>query len=374
MKKTRLLMVALLLQLCFTFGLGSFVAYGKTHDLAPSGLILWGQDYSRMSRIQVSSQIKERIPNLVSFKKQDYPLKMDRSYEEIEKWLDKVFQVPTGFWFTDILQSLAHPTKVISTNDFGLNREDIFVQLKSLSMIINKPMIPATITYSNGRLIKTDGQVGRELDIEGTWQKIASEHEQKRIELVVNDVPAQPDIVDLAKIREITGDYTTYFNSQDVPRTRNLRLAAIALNNQLIPPGQVFSFNDVVGERTEAAGYLPAFIFMDHAIVRADGGGICQDSSTLLQAVRQAHLSIVEKHTHSLPVSYVLKGQDATVSFGILDFRFRNDSQGYLLISARTGSNWLRIQLFGLADDLHPVLQNPNGYPIHPEDWSKDPK
>lgn len=185
-------MLALLLQLCVTLGLGSVVAYGKTHDRAPSDLIVWGQDYSGMSRIQVSSQLKERIPNLVSFKEQDYPLKMDRSYEEIKKWLDQVFQVPTGFWFTDILHSLARPSKVITSNDFGLNREEILAQLQSLSKIINKPMISATITYSNSRLVKTDGQVGQELDIEGTWLKITHEHEQKRIELVVNDVPALP--------------------------------------------------------------------------------------------------------------------------------------------------------------------------------------
>lgn len=374
MNKSKLLIVALLLQLCITLGLGSVVAYGKTYDCAPSGLIVWGQDYSGMSRIQVSSQLKERIPKLVSFKEQDYPLKLDRSYEEIEKWLDQVFQVPTGFWFTDILHSLARPSKVITSNDFGLNREEILSQLQSLSMIINKPMIPATLTYSNGRLDKTDGQVGQELDIEGTWLKITREHEQKRIELVVNDVPTQPDAADISKIRNIIGDYTTYFNPQDVPRTKNLRLAAMALNNRLIPPGQVFSFNDVVGERTEAAGYLPAYIFVDQAMVKGDGGGICQDSSTLFQAVVQAHLPIVERHTHSLPVSYILKGQDATVSFGMLDFCFLNDTQGYLFISARTGSNWLRIQLFGVADDFHPVLLKPNGYPNYPEEWNKDPK
>ena len=148
----------------------------------------------------------------------------------------------------------------------------------------------------------------------------------------------------------------------------------MALDNHLIPPGQVFSFNDVVGERTEAAGYLPASIFVDQTVIKGDGGGICQDSSTLFQAAQQARLPIVERHTHSLPVSYVLKRQDATVSYGILDFRFQNDTQGYLFISARTGSNWLRIQLFGLADDFHPVLLKPNGYPNHPDDWSDDPK
>ena len=374
MQKSRLLMMVLLLQLCVTLGLGSVVAYGNTHDQAPSGLIVWGQDFSGLSRIQVSSQLKEMVPIAVSFKEQDYPLKLERSYAEIEKWLDQVFEGTTGLWFSDLLHSLTRPFIVISPDTLELNREEIIAQLQSLSKTINKPMRSATIAYSDGRLEKTDGEAGQELDIEGTWLKIASEHEQKKVILVVTNVPAQPNAVEISKVRNIIGDYTTYFNSQDVPRTKNLRLAAMALNNRLIPPDQVFSFNDVVGERTEAAGYLPAFIFVDQAVIKGDGGGICQDSSTLFQAVRQAKLSIVEKHTHSLPVSYVLKGQDATVSFGILDFRFQNDTQGYLLISARTGSNWLRIQLFGLADDQHPVPLKPEGYPSHPEDWNKDPK
>ena len=224
-------------------------------------------------------------------------------------------------------------------------------------------MRPATIVYSDDQLEKTDGLAGQELDIEGTWLKISREHEQKQVAVVLKDVPALPDFEEIAKIHSVLGDYTTYFNSQDVPRTNNLRLATMALNNRLIPPGQVFSYNDVVGKRTEAAGYLPALIFEGQSVIKGDGGGICQDSSTLFQAARQARLTIVEKHNHSLPVSYVSKGQDATVSYGILDFRFRNDTKGYLLISARTGADWLRIRLFGLADDKHTVLLNPEGYP-----------
>ena len=374
MQKTRLLLMALLLQFCFTLGLGSVVAYGNTHDRAPAGLIVWGRDFSGLSRIQISGQLKEMIPKAVFFEKNSYPLKLDHSYAEIEKWLDQEFQTATGFWFSDVLHYFTRPFLVISPKNLELNKEEFTSQLQSLSGLINIPMHPATIAYVDGNLVTTDGEAGREVDIEGSWLKIAHEHEQKQVPLVVKNVPAQPDAADLVKIKDIIGDYTTYFNSQDVSRTKNLRLAAMALNNRLIAPDQVFSFNDVVGERTEAAGYLPALIYVDHSVILGDGGGICQDSSTLFQAVRQAHMSIVEKHTHSLPVSYVLKGQDATVSFGVLDFRFRNDTQGYLLISARTGTNWLRIQLFGSADDQHPALLNPGGYPSHPEDLKLDPK
>lgn len=374
MKKTGLLIIVLLLQLCVTLGFGAVVSYGNTRDRAPSGLMVWGQDFSGLSRDQVSAQIRERLPNAVMYEGQVFPLKKDQTYAQIEQWLDQIYPVTTGSWLADVLQSLARRSTVISYDNIGLDREEIIAQLQTLGMVINQPARLAIIVFIDGQLKKTDGQSGKELDIEATWLKISQEHEQKLVEAVVNVVPAKPSTADISKIGDNLGDYTTYFNPQDELRTKNVRLAAMALNNRLIPPGEVFSFNEVVGERTEATGYSPATVFENQSKINDIGGGICQDSSTLYQAVRQAHLVIEEKHTHSLPVSYVLRGQDATVSYGILDFRFRNDTQGYLLISARTGTNWLRIRLFGLADDKHSKLPNPEGYPIGPESWDKDPK
>lgn len=374
MKRARLFSVALLLQLCVTFGLGNVVVYGKTNERAPSGLIIWGQDYSGMSRGEIAAQLKEKIPAKLTFHDQSYPLHLDKSYEDIELWLDQMFPKPTGSVIVDAMQNLVRPSSVTVPKTFGLNKDEIYGQLQVLSGIINKPMIQATIMYSNGRLVKTEGQIGQELDNDKTWDRIIQESEKKEIELVVNYFHAKPGAADVDKIQNILGDYTTYFDPTDAPRTSNLRLAAMAIDNHLIAPGQVFSFNDVVGERTAAAGYLPAVVFVDQTAVKDNGGGICQDSSTLYQAVRQASLPIVERHTHSLPVSYVLKGQDATVAYGLLDFRFRNDTQGYLLISARTGSNWFRVQLFGFADEAHPVPVSPGGYPTHPTEWDKDPR
>ncbi|SPF56728.1 VanW like family protein (fragment) [Candidatus Desulfosporosinus infrequens] len=259
MQKTGLLMTALLLQFFVTLGLGSVVAYYNTYDRAPSGLIVWGQDFSGLNRIQVFSQLKKKLPNDVSFKEQVYPLKLNRSYADIEKWLDQLFPVTKDFRFSDLLTDIKRPFIIISPSTLEVNKEEVIAQLQLLSRQINKPMRSATMVYSDGSLETTAGEAGQELDIEGTWLKIAHEHEQKQIALVVNSIPPQPNAADMSKIRDILGDYTTYFNSQDLPRTKNLRLAAIALDNRLIPPDQVFSFNDVVGERTEAAGYLPAF-------------------------------------------------------------------------------------------------------------------
>lgn len=374
MKKTWFLIAVLLSQLGITLGLGTVVAYGNEHDRAPNGLVVWGQDFSGLSKAQVSSRLKSMIPSAISYQGHSYPLKTDRTNTDINAWLNLIFPVSSGLWLSDAIHILARKNVIASLNSIGLNKEEIIKQLQELSQTINQPPRLSTIAYSEGKLERTFGQSGEKLDIEKTWLKVSQAHESKQVEAVMDEIPTQPSVSDITKIQSILGDYTTYFNPQDIPRTNNVRLAAAALNNRLIPPGQVFSFNDVVGERSETAGYLPAFVFVDQSVVKGDGGGVCQDSSTLYQVVRQAHLTVEEQHTHSLPVSYVLKGQDATVSYGILDFRFRNDTQGYLLLSARTGSDWLRIRLFGVADIKHPVLEAPDGYPRRPGSWNEDPK
>ena len=140
-------------------------------------------------------------------------------------------------------------------------------------------------------------------------------------------------------------------------------MAAAALNGQLISPGTEFSFNSAVGERTKSEGYQSATIFVGNREVVDDGGGVCQVSSTLYQATRQANLPVTERHMHSKPVSYVPIMGDATVSYGTLDYRFQNDTRGYLLITTQTGPNWVRIQIYGAADEKHPSLAQPGGYP-----------
>ncbi|MDQ7096033.1 VanW family protein [Desulfosporosinus sp. PR] len=372
MKKAGFILTALLVQFCVTLSLGSVVAYGSTHDRAPSGLTIWGQDFSGLSRAEVASKLKEEIPDAVIYQGKVFPLKLDRSYTKIDSWLDSIFPHTSGVWLVDVLQSLTR--KPVLKPNLDLDQEDIVSQLKTISTQINKPMLPATISYANRHLDKTAGERGLNLDIEATWQKIAGEHLHKQVEAVVRAIPVQPDPIKIAEVKDVLGDYTTYFNPEDAPRTKNVRLAANALDNHLIAPGEIFSFNNVVGERTEAVGYLPAYIFVDQEVVKGDGGGVCQDSSTLFQAVRQAKLKVEEKHSHSLPVSYVLKGQDATVAYGLLDFRFQNDTGGYLLISARAVDNSLRIRLFGVADASHPVLAEPDGYPIRPSDSDTDLK
>lgn len=118
---------------------------------------------------------------------------------------------------------------------------------------------------------------------------------------------------------------TNYVNNPS--RTTNLRIAARKINGTILMPGEKFSFNEVVGERTIAAGYKNAAIFVNGQVEDGLAGGICQISSTLYDAVVGANLQVTERHNHSLLTSYLAGGKDATVVWGRYDFQFVNNRE-----------------------------------------------
>nr|WP_243462892.1 VanW family protein [Mesobacillus boroniphilus] len=151
---------------------------------------------------------------------------------------------------------------------------------------------------------------------------------------------------DAAQLGEvIVGKYTTYFNGGVAGRTKNIELSAEAINNVILGLGDVFSFNTTVGPSDEAHGYQPAEEIVNKKLVMGIGGGICQTSSTLYNAVDVLGVGYVEKHHHSLSVGYVPEGRDATVSYGGKDFRFENTTGVPLLLKAIVGKGSLTVEV-----------------------------
>jgi vancomycin resistance protein YoaR len=118
--------------------------------------------------------------------------------------------------------------------------------------------------------------------------------------------------------------YTTTYKSSDETRTANLKAAVSKINNVKIPNGGVFSFNQTVGKRTVTAGYETATVIKDGEFVDGLGGGVCQVSSTVFECVLRANVDIVSRTNHSLKISYVPLGGDATVQWNSKDFQFKN--------------------------------------------------
>lgn len=123
---------------------------------------------------------------------------------------------------------------------------------------------------------------------------------------------------------ETVASYKTPIKDYKKERLTNIKVATKAINGKVINPGEEFSFNKIVGERTEKKGYKKAIIFVGEEKVEGIGGGICQISTTLFQVAKKAGMKITERHEHKAEVNYIKKGEDATVNYPDLDFRFVN--------------------------------------------------
>lgn len=132
--------------------------------------------------------------------------------------------------------------------------------------------------------------------------------------------------------KDSTGDYpykiatyTSSYNANDETRTANLKAAVDKINNIKIPDEGVFSFNQTVGKRTVTAGYETAKVIKDGEFTDGLGGGVCQVSSTVFECVLRANVDIVARTNHTLKISYVPLGGDATVQWNSKDFQFKNN-------------------------------------------------
>ncbi|WP_281882974.1 VanW family protein [Paenibacillus sp. YYML68] len=136
-------------------------------------------------------------------------------------------------------------------------------------------------------------------------------------------------------------------SSSSAGRVHNVRSTAATLHDVLLAPGDVFDYAPIVERTEQRAGYREAPVIMNGKLVPGIGGGICQVSSTLYNAVLRAGLEIVERRNHSLPVSYVPLGQDATFSSGYINFKFRNNTEHYVLVRTEADEERLTVKLFG---------------------------
>lgn len=149
------------------------------------------------------------------------------------------------------------------------------------------------------------------------------------------DVLAAPETVEAGSVIAV---YSTEFDAS-IPRATNVRLAASQIDGKILQPQETFSFLGSITPRTIQNGYVVAPIFSGGKVSSGVGGGICQVSSTIYAAILGTSCTIVERHSHSLPVTYVPKGMDATVASPSLDFRFTNSYEQPMLIRCAAEDN-----------------------------------
>ncbi len=139
-------------------------------------------------------------------------------------------------------------------------------------------------------------------------------------------------------------------HNDDENRNTNLRLVCEILSGYILQPGEEFSFNDAVGERTKERGFLPAPGYSGLSLTNQYGGGVCQTSSTLYNCALQADLEITFRINHGYPVSYLPNGLDATVNWGFTDFKFRNNLNYPIMLGGEVSDGYVKMWIMGVDD------------------------
>lgn len=203
---------------------------------------------------------------------------------------------------------------------------------------------------ASGEFIFTGAQNGKMVDRDKLTSDIMSAlnagEYSKTITAAANEV--EPEITEAeakANFKRLGTFTTTTTSNKD--RNENIRLAAEALNGIIVQPGEEFSMNLATGERTTAKGYKPAGAYLNGVLIEEPGGGVCQVSSTLYNAVVFAGLQTTERHAHSYEPSYVIPGEDAMISFGSADMKFTNNSKTAVGIKTSFSNQKLTISIYG---------------------------
>ncbi|KNY29756.1 VanW family protein [Pseudobacteroides cellulosolvens] len=246
--------------------------------------------------------------------------------------------------------------KTIDVPSIKTNPEKIDVE-KVYNEISKKPQNAQFVAEGKTYKIKPE-IMGRSIDKSVLASIINEIQESYNTEKVLPVIFSKPDITanDIQNnlFKDTLSTFSTRFstgNTNDANRGVNIRLAASKINGKILAPGEVFSFNDTVGERTKEGGYKEAHTYVAGKIVDGIGGGICQVSTTLYNAVLMSDLDVVRRSNHQFTVSYVPFGRDAAVSYPDLDLKFRNSTKWPLkIVCYVTNSNNINFSLIGKND------------------------
>lgn len=242
--------------------------------------------------------LKDRVLDIATIVEQPSKINIDKIYEEI-------YKEPVDAYYTQ------DPYAVFPSEngmDFKISLDEAKTMLEEQK---DEYVIPLKVLYPK----VTTNMIGRE---------------------------AFPDLL---------STYSTKYSTRDRDRTTNLQLAANKINGTVLMPGEVFSYNQVVGERTIAAGYKEAPIYVSGKVVDGLGGGICQITSTLYNAVLYANLGIVSRSNHQFVPSYVTASRDATVVYGAIDFKFKNTRDYPIKITCSVSGGIATFNIYGLRSD-----------------------
>ncbi|MEW8956791.1 VanW family protein [Clostridium sp.] len=333
----------------------------KWNDKIYPGISVQGVNLEGKTKEEAISNLKEGFGDVIVNKKIKVKAK-DKTYEmdysklnakyDIEEVVNEAFNSGKDATLRDKYKKVHNPTNEDLELKFSHDPQYVKEFVGNIAKEVDKAPKDAKLNF-NGGFSVTDEVIGYKLNQEDLENQILSSingniNEETNLEAKIDE--DKPSVTGDA-LRRINGKvspgYSTNYSSSSQERSYNIELSTKAINGTVLMPGETFSYNDVVGERSAERGYKDAPVIVGNKVESGIGGGICQVSSTLYQAVIRSGLSSVERVNHSIPVGYMTKGFDATVAWGSIDYKFKNTFDFPIYIQGENSGKNVSFNIYG---------------------------
>lgn len=244
--------------------------------------------------------------------------------------------------FNDTLEEVELPIQTAEPEKINIDKiyNEIYKEAKD-AYIVEEPF----------ELHKEENGVDFKTTLEEAKAMLKEEKEAYTIPLkITKPKVAVKDLGDKL-FKQTLAKYTTIYDAGNKNRSHNIALAAKTINGTILLPGETFSYNGILGNTNKAKGYKVGTAYVGGKVVESYGGGICQLSSTIYNAVLYANLGIVERHNHSYVVNYVPAGRDATVAYGGKDFKFKNTRNYPIKIVSSAKNGVVSVSIMGIKEE-----------------------
>ena len=278
-----------------------------------------------------------------------------------------------GIVIDDVASVAQVPVEGVVGQVMGSDEKQVFnpifkpntVDLGPLKSVVSKifgPPAPAKVKFIGGQIQRTPETPVLTVDESNLASAvIAAVQDDQVVEVPIKQAPKKLSDEVLAQITDVVSEFKTNFNAGVRDRSNNIRLATGKIDGVVLLPGERFSFNQTVGQRTVKGGFREAPVFVNGRHETGVGGGICQVSTTLYNASLFANLKIVERTNHSLPVPYVPVGRDATVNWGAQDLVIENNMETPIVLAAEYKPGTLCWRILGKKDPTISVKISSSG-------------
>lgn len=225
------------------------------------------------------------------------------------------------------------------------------IDLGAIYNDVHKEPVNAYYTQNPYTVVPSENGLDFAISLEDAKNLLQEDKDEYTIPLKILYPNVTTNMIGTEAFPDMLSEFSTKYAASNKNRTTNLVLAAKKINGTVLMPGETFSYNKVVGERTIAAGYKEAPIYVNGRVEDGLGGGICQITTTLYNAVLYSNLEVIERTNHQFVPSYANASRDATVVYGVIDFKFKNNREYPIKITCSVANGIANFKIFGLKSE-----------------------